>query len=68
MKKPKQRIKPVLPKPSINRIIQHRLAEKDFINKPPIRFKDNAEKYGFKKEDAINFKIGQFTKIKDLIN
>jgi len=26
------KIKPVLPKPSINRIIQHRLAEKDFIN------------------------------------
>ena len=25
--------KPVLPKPSVNRIIQHRLAEKDFINK-----------------------------------
>ena len=31
------RIKPVLPKPSINRIIQHRLAEKDFINKLNIR-------------------------------
>ena len=29
--------KPVLPKPSINRIIQHRLAEKDFINKLNIR-------------------------------
>jgi len=29
--------KPVLPKPSINRIIQHRLAEKDFINKSNIR-------------------------------
>ena len=27
------KIKPVLPKPSVNRIIQHRLAEKDFINK-----------------------------------
>ncbi len=26
------RIKPVLPKPSVNRIIQHRIAEKDFIN------------------------------------
>jgi 5-(carboxyamino)imidazole ribonucleotide synthase len=31
------KIKPVLPKPSINRIIQHRLAEKDFINKLNIR-------------------------------
>ena len=29
--------KPVLPKPAINRIIQHRLAEKDFINKLNIR-------------------------------
>jgi 5-(carboxyamino)imidazole ribonucleotide synthase len=29
--------KAVLPKPSINRIIQHRLAEKDFINKLNIR-------------------------------
>ena len=29
--------KPVLPKPSINRIIQHRLAEKDFINNLNIR-------------------------------
>jgi 5-(carboxyamino)imidazole ribonucleotide synthase len=31
------RIKPVLPKPSVNRIIQHRLAEKDFINNLNIR-------------------------------
>ena len=31
------KIKPVLPKPSINRLIQHRLAEKDFINKLNIR-------------------------------
>ena len=31
------RIKPVLPKPSVNRIIQHRLTEKDFINKINIR-------------------------------
>ncbi len=29
--------KQVLPKPSVNRIIQHRLAEKDFINKLNIR-------------------------------
>ena len=29
--------KPILPKPSVNRIIQHRLAEKDFINKLNIR-------------------------------
>ena len=31
------KIKPVLPKPSVNRIIQHRIAEKDFINNLNIR-------------------------------
>ena len=31
------KLKPVLPRPSINRIIQHRLAEKDFINNLNIR-------------------------------
>ena len=31
------KIKPVLPKPSVNRLIQHRLAEKDFVNKLNIR-------------------------------
>jgi len=31
------KIKPVLPKPSVNRVIQHRLAEKDFINNLNIR-------------------------------
>jgi 5-(carboxyamino)imidazole ribonucleotide synthase len=31
------RLKPVLPKPSVNRLIQHRLAEKDFVNKLNIR-------------------------------
>ena len=31
------KLKSVLPKPSINRLIQHRLAEKDFINKLNIR-------------------------------
>ena len=36
------------------------------IMEPPVRFKDNAEKYGFKKEDAIVFKIGQVTKLDDL--
>ena len=35
---------------------------------PPVRFKENAEKYGFKKEDAIIFKIGEFNKLKDIIN
>ena len=31
------KLKPDLPKPSVNRLIQHRLAEKDFINKLNIR-------------------------------
>ena len=31
------RTKPVLPKPSVNRIIQHRLSEKDFLNNLNIR-------------------------------
>ena len=31
------KVKPVLPKPSVNRIIQHRIEEKDFINKLNIR-------------------------------
>ena len=38
------------------------------IMEPPKRFKDNAEKYGFKKEDAIIFKIGQVTKLQDIIS
>ena len=31
------KLKPVLPKPSVNRLIQHRVAEKDFINRLNIR-------------------------------
>ena len=34
---------------------------------PPIRFKANAEKYGYKKEDAILFKIGEVQKLEDLL-
>ncbi|MDA9678163.1 MBL fold metallo-hydrolase [Candidatus Pelagibacter sp.] len=37
------------------------------IMEPPIRFKKNAEKYGFKKEDALIFKIGQILPLKDII-
>jgi N-acyl-phosphatidylethanolamine-hydrolysing phospholipase D len=37
------------------------------IMEPPRRFKDNAEKFGFNKEDAIIFKIGEFKKINDLL-
>ena len=35
---------------------------------PPVRFKDNAEKYGFKKEDAIIFKIGEMQSLKNLLS
>ena len=38
------------------------------IMEPPKRFKDNAEKYGFNKNDAIIFKIGQITPISKLID
>ena len=37
------------------------------IMEPPIRFKDNAEKYGYKRDDAIIFKVGEFKKIEDLL-
>ncbi len=38
------------------------------IMEPPVRFKNNAEKYGFNKDDALIFKIGQITKLNDIIN
>ena len=38
------------------------------IMEPPERFKNNAEKFGFKKDDAIVFKIGQVTKLSNILN
>ncbi len=38
------------------------------IMEPPKRFKKNAENYGFKKEDALIFKIGQISSLNDIIN
>jgi len=38
------------------------------IMEPPIRFKASAEKYGFKREDAIIFKIGEITSLKSIIS
>ena len=38
------------------------------IMEPPLRFKNNAEKYNFKKNDVIVFKIGQVTKLNDILN
>ena len=37
------------------------------IMEPPIRFKDNAEKFGFRKEDAVIFKIGEINSLKNLL-
>ena len=38
------------------------------IMEPPLRFKASAEKYGFKKEDTIIYKIGEFGSLKKLPN
>jgi N-acyl-phosphatidylethanolamine-hydrolysing phospholipase D len=37
------------------------------IMEPPIRFKDNAEKFGFKKEDTITFNIGEIRPLKEVL-
>ncbi len=37
------------------------------VMEPPVRFKVNAEKYGFKKEDVIIFNIGEVQKMEDLL-
>ena len=37
------------------------------IMEPPVRFKASAEKYGFNKEDAIIFKIGEINSLKDIL-
>ena len=38
------------------------------IMEPPKRFKDNAEKFGFKRNDALIFKIGEFKKLSEVID
>ena len=38
------------------------------IMEPPARFKNSAERYGYSKEDAMIFKIGQITKLNDIID
>ncbi len=38
------------------------------IMEPPERFKNNAEKFGFEKNDAIIFKIGQVTKLSEILD
>ncbi len=37
------------------------------IMEPPARFKENAEKFGFKKKDAITFKIGEINSLKSIL-
>ena len=38
------------------------------IMEPPERFKKNSEKFGFKKKDAIIFKIGQVSKLSEILD
>ena len=38
------------------------------IMEPPVRFKNGAEKHGFKKDNVITFKIGQVTKLEEILN
>ena len=38
------------------------------IMEPPVRFKDNAAKYGFKEKEAIIFKIGEIQSLKNLLS
>ena len=37
------------------------------IMEPPVRFKENAKKFGFKKKDAITFKIGEINSLKSIL-
>ena len=37
------------------------------IMEPPIRFKENAEKFSFKKKDTITFKIGEINSLKSIL-
>ena len=38
------------------------------IMEPPVRFKNSAEKYGFKKSDAIVFNIGEVKKLNEILD
>ena len=37
------------------------------IMEPPVRFKENAENYGFKRKDAITFNIGELKSLNELL-
>jgi L-ascorbate metabolism protein UlaG (beta-lactamase superfamily) len=38
------------------------------IMEPPKRFKDSAKNFGYSRDDAVIFKIGELKKLKELIN
>ena len=38
------------------------------IMEPPVRFKNNAENYGFQKKDAIIFKIGEIRPLQEILD
>ena len=38
------------------------------IMEPPVRFKASAEEYGFEKDDAIIFKIGEINSLKNILS
>ena len=38
------------------------------IMEPPVRFKDRAEQYGFKKSDAVIFKIGEVKRLDEILD
>ena len=38
------------------------------IMEPPVRFKNNAENYGFQKKDAIIFKIGEIKTLQEILD
>tara|TARA_Y100001935_G_C17284806_1_gene499695 strand:+ start:107 stop:1108 length:1002 start_codon:yes stop_codon:yes gene_type:complete len=38
------------------------------ITEPPLRFKENASKYGYNQNEALIFNIGQITPLNDIIN
>ena len=38
------------------------------IMEPPVRFKNSAERYGFKESDAIVFNIGEVKKLNEILD
>ena len=55
---------------SIEKKAYHHLPNGTFRNPEgsPKRFKDGAQKFGYSKNDAIIFKIGELKKLKEIIN